>query len=57
MTRERRRDLAPNHDGAPTYMPWIEHPPTVRLDDAGRAAAARHIREGRERPVREFEAP
>lgn len=31
-------------------------PRTLRLDDAGRAAAARHIREGREQRVREFEA-
>jgi len=25
-----------------TNVPWIDDPPTLRLDDAGRAAAAKH---------------
>ena len=56
MNRDsKRRDLAPDFDGHPSPLVWVEYPPTLRLDDAGRAAAARHIREGREQGVREFE--
>lgn len=55
MSRDpKRRDVSPG-DGYPTPFTWVDLP-TVRLDDAGRAAAARHIREGRMQPVRDFEA-
>lgn len=44
MNDRTRRDLAPDHDGNPTPAFWLDLP-TLRMDDAGKLAAQKHMRE------------